>query len=115
MMEIKPEHKELLKSLGLKEEDFSLFDGKDVRYEVDEEKGVRIYDPYYTTSYDEYIASDGWSSWSSEKDTFMSDILRDAKKKAAEMENRSPQPTEGEITQSLHKKFGEKDSSDDPD
>ena len=54
MMDIKPEHKELLKSLGLKEEDFSLFDGKDVRYEVDEEKGVRIYDPYYTTSYDEY-------------------------------------------------------------
>jgi len=111
-MKIKSEHRELLKSLGLKEEDFELFDGKEVRYEVDEEKGVRIYDPYYVTSYDEYIASDGWSSWSSENDTFMSDILRDARKKVAEMESRSLPPAEGEITQSLKTKFGEKDSSD---
>ena len=44
-MEIKSEHKELLKKLGLKEEDFELFDGKDVRYEVDEKMGARIYDP----------------------------------------------------------------------
>ena len=112
MMEIKSEHKELLKKLELKEEDFKLFDGKEVRYEVDEEKGVRIYDPYYLTSYNEYIASDGWSSWSSENDTFMSDILKDAKKKAAEMESRSPRPEEGEITQDLKTKFGETDSSD---
>lgn len=113
MIEIKPEHKELLKSLGLKEEDFKLFDGKEVRYEADEDKGVRIYDPYYLTSYDEYIASDGWSSWSCETDTFMSDILKDAKRKAAEAENRSSLPTDGEITQALQTKFGEKDSSND--
>ena len=111
-MEIKTEHKELLKKLGLKEEDFDLFDGREVRYEVDEEKGVRIYDPYYLTSYDEYIASDGWSSWSSENDTFMSDILRDAKKTAAEMESRSPRPEEKEINQTLKAKFGDTDPSD---
>jgi hypothetical protein len=111
-MEIQSKHKELLKKLGLKEDDFELFDGKDVCYEVDEEKGVRIFDPYYVTSYEEYIASDGWSSWSSEEDTFMSDILRNARKKAAEMESTSSQPTEGEITQSLQTKFGGKDSSD---
>ena len=110
-MEIKSEHKELLKKLGLKEEDFELFDGKDVRYEVDQEKGARIYDPYYVTSYNEYIASDGWSSWSSENDTFMSDILRGARKTAAEMESRSHQPEEEEITETLKTKFGEKDSS----
>ncbi len=112
MMEITSEHKELLKRLGLKEEDFKLFDGRDVRYEVDEEKGVRIHDPYYVTSYDEYIASDGWSSWSSENDTFMSDFLRKAKKKAAEMGGRSPRLEEEKITQALKTKFGEKDSSD---
>lgn len=112
MIEIKPEHKELLKKLGLKEEDFELFDGRQVRYEVNEEKGVRIYDPYYVTSYDEYIASNGWSSWSSENDTFMSDILRDTRKRVAEMESRSPRPAEGKITQALKTKFGETDSSD---
>ena len=112
MIKIKSDHKELLKKLGLKEEDFKLFDGKDVRYEVDEAKGARIYDPYYVTSYNEYIASDGWSSWSSENDTFMSDILKGARKTAAEMESRSPRPEEGEINQALKTKFGEKDSSD---
>ena len=111
-MEIKSEHKKLLKKLGLKEEDFNLFDGKEVCYEVEDEKGVRIYDPYYVTSYDEYIASDGWSAWSSENDTFMSDILRDAREKATEMENRSPRPDEEEITEALKTKFGETDSSD---
>lgn len=111
-MEIKSEHKELLKKLGLKEEDFELFDGSDVRYEVDEAKGVRIFDPYYLTSYDEYIATDGWSSWSYENDTFMSDILRDARKKATEMESKSPRPAEEEITQDLKTKFGETESSD---
>jgi hypothetical protein len=49
-MEIREEHKALLKILGLKEEDFELFDDKFVRYEYDEEKGVRLYDPYYETS-----------------------------------------------------------------
>jgi hypothetical protein len=92
-MEVKPEHKQLLKSMGVKEEDFRLFDGKFVRYEYDEEKGVRLYDPYYMTSYNEYIDADGWSSWSDEKDTFMSDILKEAKKKAAQKEKISPKPT----------------------
>ena len=73
---------------------------------------MRIYDPYYVTSYDEYIASGGWSSWSSENDTFMSDILRDARKKATEMENRRPRPEEEKITQDLKMKFGDTDSSD---
>ncbi len=79
---------------------------------MDEEKGVRIYDPYYVTSYDEYIALDGWSAWSSENDTFMSDILRDARKTAAEMESRSSRPEEEEITQDLKTKFGKTDSTD---
>ena len=111
-MEIKQEHKELLKSMGLKEEDFERFDGKYVRYAFDEEKGVRLYDPYYRTSYNEYIDSDGWSAWSSEKDTFMSNILKEARKKAEESEKISPKPTEEEITRSLQKKFGEKVISD---
>ena len=111
-MEIKQEHKALLKSMGLKEKDFEHFDGQFVRYEFDDERGVRLYDPYYRTSYNEYIDSDGWSAWSSEKDTFMSNILKDAKKKAEESEEISPKPTEEEITQSLQKKFGEKVTSD---
>jgi hypothetical protein len=111
-MEIKQEHKELLKSMGLKEEDFERFDGKFVRYEFDDEKGVRLYDPYYRTSYNEYIDSDGWSAWSSEKDTFMSNILKDARRKAEEGEKISPKPSEGEITQALKKKFGKKVTSD---
>ena len=111
-MEIKQEHKALLKSMGLKEKDFEHFDGQFVRYEFDEEKGVRLYDPYYRTSYNEYIDADGWSAWSSEKDTFMSNILKDARKKAEESEKTSPKPTEEEITRSLQKKFGEKITSD---
>lgn len=111
-MEIKQEHKALLKSMGLKEKDFEHFDGKFVRYEFEEEKGVRLYDPYYRTSYDEYIDADGWSAWSSEKDTFMSNILKDARKKAEESEKISPKPSEEEITQALKKKFGKKVTSD---
>lgn len=111
-MKIKPEHKELLKSMGVKEKDFRLFDGKFVRYEYDEKKGVRLYDPYYMTSYNEYIDADGWSSWSYEKDTFMSDILKEAKKKAEQKEKISPKPTKEEITQSLQKKFGKKINSE---
>ena len=42
----------------------------------------------------------------------MSDILRGARKKAAEMESGSPRPAEEEITQGLKTKFGEADSSD---
>ncbi|MGD8985221.1 MAG: hypothetical protein PVH99_05450 [Desulfobacteraceae bacterium] len=111
-MEIKQEHKALLKTMGLKEEDFEHFDGQFVRYEFDEEKGVRLYDPYYRTSYNEYIDADGWSAWSSEKDTFMSNILKDARRKAEESEQRSPKPLGEEITQTLKKKFGKKVSSD---
>jgi len=75
-MEIDEAHKTLLKSLGLTDEDFTRFDGKFVRYEFDAEKGVRLYDPYYMTSYQEYIGIDGWSAWSSEQDTFQSNILK---------------------------------------
>lgn len=107
-MKIKEAHKRLLKEMGLKEQDFGRFDGKFVRYEYDTEKGVRLYDPYYTTSYNEYIDADGWSSWSCEKDTFMSDILKGAKEEAERRTKGSPKPTEEEITQSLQKKFGEK-------
>ncbi len=111
-MEIKQEHQALLKSMGLKEEDFDRFDGEFVRYDFDEEKGVRLYDPYYRTSYNEYIDADGWSAWSSEKDTFMSNILKDARKKAEESEKISPKPSEEEITRALKKKFGKKVTSD---
>ncbi len=37
-MEVKEEHKALLKSLGLDDEDFERFDGEFVRYEYDEKK-----------------------------------------------------------------------------
>jgi len=107
-MDIKEEHKALLKGMGLKEEDFERFDGKFVRYEFEEEKGVRLYDPYYRTSYNEYIDADGWSAWSSEKDTFMSNILKGARRRAQESEKMSPRPSEGEITQALKKRFGKK-------
>jgi hypothetical protein len=68
-MEISETHKKLLIDMGIREEDFSLFDGKTVTYEFDANKGVRLYDPYYSTSYTEYIDVDGWSSWSTENRT----------------------------------------------
>ena len=111
-MDIKEEHKTLLRGMGLKEEDFERFDGKFVRYEFEEGKGVRLYDPYYRTSYNEYIDADGWSAWSSEKDTFMSDILKGARRRAEETEQRSPKPSGEEITEALKKKFGKKVTSD---
>jgi len=107
-MEIKEDHKELLKGMGLKEDDLKLFDGKYVNYEYDEMKGVRIYDPYYKTSYNEYINVDGWSSWSSEGNTFMSDILKGAREEAERREKMSPKPSHEDITQSLGEKFGKK-------
>jgi hypothetical protein len=107
-MDIKKKHKELLKGLGLKEEDFEMFDGRYVRYEYDEEKGVRIYDPYYATSYNEYIDVDGWSSWSSDSDTFMRDILKGAQEETRRREALSPKPGQKEITEALQKKFGGK-------
>jgi len=85
-MEIKEEHKILLKAMGLKDEDFKLFDGKKVSYEFDEKKGIRIYDPYHLTSYKGYIEIDGWSAWSSEEDSFMESIVSALKDKILESE-----------------------------
>ena len=107
-MEIKDEHKALLMILGLKEEDFGLFDDKFVRYEYDEQKGVRLYDPYYETSYNEYIDSDGWSAWSGENDTFMSDILKASDKKVRQPKAGPSKAVQDEITKTLQKKFGKK-------
>jgi hypothetical protein len=104
-MKVKDEHKHLLKEIGLKEEDFPLFDGKNVDYEFNDEKGVRIYDPDYTTSYNEYIDVDGWSAWSVEKDTFMKDILKGVPEKIEKIEASSPPPQEKEMEKELHKKF----------
>jgi len=111
-MEIKDEHKALLKILGLKEEDFGLFDDKFVRYEYDEERGVRLYDPYYETSYNGYIDSDGWSAWSGEDDTFMSDILKASDKKARQSKTGPSKAVQDEITKALKKKFGKKTEPD---
>lgn len=111
-MEIKKEHKALLKHLGLKDKDFAFFDDKYVRYEYDEKKGVRIYDPYYRTSYNEYIGIDGWSAWSKEQDTFMQDILKGAQEEAGRREALSPRPNQEQISDALQKKFRK---STDPD
>jgi len=111
-MIIEEKHKALLKELGLTEEDFEKFDGKFVSYEYDEQKGVRLYDPYYTTSYNEYIGVDGWSAWSSEKDTFMSDILKGAKERARLTEEKSGQAPQDEIAEALKKKFAQKPQKD---
>jgi hypothetical protein len=109
-MEIQEEHKKLLKAMGLTEEDFNRFDGKQVSYEYSQKKGVRLYDPYYLTSYNEYINVDGWSSWSSEQDTFMSDILKEAQAEAKRRENVSPKATQEEVTEIMEKKFGKKNA-----
>jgi hypothetical protein len=109
-MNIDEKHKKLLIALGIKQEDFSLFDGKTVTYEFDEKKGFRLYDPYYHTSYTEYIDVDGWSSWSTEQDSFTSDILLEAKAEAQRREKLSPKPTQKEIAHSIKMKFGKQDS-----
>jgi hypothetical protein len=109
-MDINEKHKKLLIELGLKEEDFILFDGKTVTYEFDGSKGVRIYDPYYSTTYTEYIDVDGWSSWSTEQDSFTADILHEAKAEAERREKLSPKPTQEELAQSIKGKFGKQDS-----
>jgi hypothetical protein len=107
-MEIDEAHKSLLKGLGLSEEDFSRFDGKFVRYECDPEKGVRLYDPYYLTSYQEYIGIDGWSAWSSENDTFQSDILKRSREKLQKEEQKEAGPDTVSIADALKKKFPRK-------
>lgn len=106
-MEIKEAHKALLRQLGLKEEDFLLFDGAVVSYEYDEKRGVRLYDPYYRTSYEGYIEVSGWSSWTSEKDTFMRDILKGMKEEMEPRDEASPKASEEAIAQALEKRFGE--------
>ena len=111
-MEIEEAHRGLLRKIGLKDEDFDLFDGKFVTYEYDKEKGVRIYDPYYATSYNEYIDSDGWSAWSVENDTFMSDILRPTHETVGKIRAGAPETDREEITEALKKKFGKAATED---
>ena len=111
-MEVKEEHKKLLKMLGLTDEDFALFDGKFVRYEFDSKRGVRIYDPYYATSYNEYIGIDGWSAWSDENDTFMSDILKDVHEEIRQREASGPKTDPQEISEALEQKFSKKTDKD---
>jgi hypothetical protein len=111
-MEIKEEHRRLLKTLGLKDRDFELFDGKFVRYEFDEKRGVRIYDPYYTTSYEEYIDSDGWSAWSEEGDTFMSSLLGTSQDMEPQSRTGDVREDQKKITEALQKKFGKKTEAD---
>lgn len=113
-MDVKEEHKSLLKLLGLKDEDFERFGGEFVRYEYDEQKGVRIYDPYYETSYDEYIGIDGWSAWSVENDTFMSDIMKKTHEQIQKTMSNRPKASDEDIKESLEKKFGKKKTSRDP-
>lgn len=110
-MEIKEDHRELLKGMGLKEKDFELFDGKFVTYEFSPEKGVRLYDPYYATSYNEYIGIDGWSAWSSEDDNFMSNILKEAREKARKAEGLSSKPDPSQLAAAMAKKFAKKKES----
>jgi hypothetical protein len=106
---IKEEHKEMLREIGLEEKDFALFNGKDVAYEFDEERGVRIYDPYYATSYEGYIEVDGWSSWSSAQDTFMQNIQRKIPSDSRKKQEAVSESDHEVITQALKKKFGSKD------
>jgi len=107
-MEVKEEHKKLLKMLGLTDEDFALFDGKFVRYEYNSKRGVRIYDPYYATSYNEYIGIDGWSAWSDENDTFMSDILKHVHEEIRQREASVTKADPQDISEALEKKFSKK-------
>ena len=111
-MNVKDKHKPLLKDLGLTDEDFDRFDGKFVRYEYDEQKGVRIYDPYYATAYNEYIGIDGWSAWSVENDTFMSDILKKTHEQIQMTSKDRPKASEEEIREALQKKFGKEKSAE---
>lgn len=111
-MRIRDKHKTLLKTLGLDDKDFERFDGKFVRYEYDEKRGVRIYDPYYETSYNEYIGIDGWSAWSDEKDTFMSDILKPTRDVLRRRGASGVKSDPKEISEALEKKFRTKPNSD---
>ncbi len=109
-MKIPEEHKKLLREMGLRDEDFGLFDGKSVSYEFDESKGVRLHDPYYRTSYREYMDVEGWSSWSSEGDDFMSTVLKGAAKEMERKMRLSEKPSQEEIAGAMKKKFRKKAS-----
>ena len=111
-MEINDEDKKLLKSLGLKDEDFERFDGTAVTYEFDPVKGVRLYDPDYETSYNEYIDVDGWSAWSSENNTFMGDILKGARIEVERRGEMGRKPSPEEFEQALARKLGKKTDPD---
>jgi hypothetical protein len=52
---------------------------------------------------------DGWSLWSSEADTFISDVFGAAKAEAEKRERTSRRPSGEELAQALEKKFGKKD------
>ena len=104
-MNINDEHRRLLLQLGLRAEDLSLFDGKEVRYEFDPDKGVRIFDPHYKTSYPEYIDVDGWSAWSSEQDTFQGTILKETLPEAERRAKTDPKPSPEEIEAVMNKRF----------
>jgi hypothetical protein len=106
---IKEEHKAMLRELGLEEKDFGLFNGKDVAYEFDEKRGIRIYDPYYATSYDGYIEVDGWSCWTSSRDTFMQNIQSKASPSPEGRQGAVSELDQEVITRALKKKFGSKD------
>ena len=111
-MHVKEEHKGLLKTLGLVDKDFECFDGKFVRYEYDEKRGVRIYDPYYATSYNEYIGIDGWSAWSDENDTFMSDMLKGAHEEVRRKKETCAKADQKDVSKALKKKFVRKPNTD---
>ncbi|MFZ0449499.1 MAG: hypothetical protein WAL98_09655 [Desulfatiglandaceae bacterium] len=111
-MKIDAAHKALLKGMGLSEEDFERFDGEYVRYEFDEEKGIRLYDPHYATSYNEYIDLDGWSAWSSENDRFMSDFLKKTRKEVKRQKAQRPPQDQEAISEALRKKFPDRVKAD---
>ncbi len=104
-MAIKEEHKELLRKMGLKDEDFKEFNGEKVKYEFDEKKGIRIYDPYNLTSYKGYIDVDGWSEWSSEE-PFVKDMHDILKEKLKDIEG--DQDIQKRVEEHLKEKFEEK-------
>ena len=107
-MIINEEHKSLLIHLGLRDEDLPLFDGDRVRYEFDPQKGVRLYDPYFRTSYREFIDVDGWSAWSSEQDTFQAGILKENLPEAARRAEASRGPAAEDIATAMKKRFRKK-------
>ncbi|MBN2124302.1 MAG: hypothetical protein JW821_08410 [Deltaproteobacteria bacterium] len=106
-MDIEKKHRDLLKGMGLKEEDFALFDGKTVTCDFDDRRGVRLYDPFYSTSYNEYIGVDGWSAWTSEGDTFMTGILKGVREKTDRAKQSVARPTPEQLGEALMKRFGE--------